>query len=103
MLHGYRRPDYIKNARGQTVKWTKPKARRPAVERFFDRLDYVGECWVYRGCEQFWINDYVVLSPWRFSYEIHSGSLAPKHARFIWWCGRPKCCNPEHLFLTHNS
>ncbi len=101
---GVRRPEYQKNARGVTVKITKEKDRRPAVERFFDYIEYLGECWKYKqGEDQIWVNDKVIISPWRFSYEIHNGVLAPKHARFTWTCKTPKCCNPEHLFLTRNS
>ncbi len=100
---GVRRPEYKKNARGVTVKVAKPKDRRPAVERFFEHIEYAGECWIFTGAVQFWVNDDVVISPWRFSYEIHDGSLAPPHARFGRKCKTPKCCNPEHLLLTRNS
>ncbi len=99
MLHGYRHNEIIRNARGQLVKAIKQKDRKPAVERFFDALEYRGDCWIYHGSEQFWVTDDVVISPWRFSYEIHAGQLAPKHARFGRTCQTPKCCNPDHLQL----
>ena len=101
---GYRKPEYKINARGMTVKETKDKDRRPAVERFFEHIEYVGKCWIYKqGEDQIWVNEKVIISPWKFSYEIHNSVLAPLHARFRRTCKTPKCCNPDHLFLTQNS
>lgn len=96
---GWRKPEYRTNARGMIVKDIRQRERIPAVQRFFDHIEYVGECWRYTGSKQFWVTDDVVISPWRFSYEVHNGTLAPKGARFKWKCGNVGCCNPEHIIL----
>lgn len=92
------------NARGMTVKDIKPKDRRPALERFEEKIERIGECWLYNGGEdQIWIRDGLTIAPWRFAYEVYNGVLAPKHARFRWRCGNVGCCNWEHISLRNEK
>lgn len=92
----------IDNRTGVHVKrHQRQKDTRPAYERFFEKIKEIGDCWIW-NCEsyQFWVNEQIVMSPWRFSYEHHGGFAAPPHARFAWTCKTPKCCNPEHIILN---
>src|SRR5262245_46589438 len=96
---GWKRPEHRINSRGMIVKAIRLKDRRPALERFFEKLEYLGECWLYRGGNQIWVNDDIIISPWRFSFEVHHGVLVAPHARFGWTCETAGCCNWEHLYV----
>lgn len=96
----WRKPEYRRNRDGVIVRDVKEKERKPAVERLYAHIKEIDECWIYKGgAEQIEITPGVVMSPWRFIYEVHHGKPVPKHARFGRTCETPKCCRPGHLFV----
>lgn len=98
---GERRPDKMLNASGLIVRYHAPHPTRSAIERFFDRIEEVetaaGVCWRWLASDQFWVRGQIVISPWRYSYELLIGAHVPRGANFRWLCSTPRCCQPEHL------
>lgn len=95
------RPDTITNEQGIVVRYHAPHPVKPTIERFFDQIVEVevnGEtCWQWQASEQFWVRGSIVISPWRYSYELLVGRKIPPGANFRWLCNTPRCVQPEHL------
>jgi hypothetical protein len=80
-----------------------PKAR-PLAERFWEKVDKSGECWLWTGALA--SNGYGRITPvtgvsagaHRVSYELHNGPI-PKGMMVMHSCDVPSCVNPDHLSL----
>lgn len=75
----------------------------PIEQRFWNRLDYSGECWIWTGSKK--SDGYGAvevnrksMSAHRIAYELTYGPI-PKGMLVCHHCDNPSCCNPSHLFL----
>lgn len=76
------------------------------LERFWNKVDKSGECWIWTGGDtgnglfygKFWDGNRKVLAH-RFSYMIHHGDI-PEKMEVDHDCRVPKCVHPEHLLLA---
>jgi hypothetical protein len=67
----YRRPDYMTNAHGQTVRYHAPHPVTPATERFMALVRIVPnaddlDCWQWHGGDTFRVDEQTVTTPQRF-------------------------------------
>jgi hypothetical protein len=74
----YRKPDFMLNAKGQTVRFHVPHPIVPAVERFMALVrsvacadDAEDDCWQWIGGDTFRVDDLTVTTPQRFIYVVH--------------------------------
>src|SRR5262245_43371858 len=78
----YRRPDYMLNKQGQTVRFHVPHPTTPAVERFIAMTERVlirdDYCVIWRGGDTFRVDDDLVTTPARFYWEIMTGERLNK-------------------------
>lgn len=95
MLEGYRKPDYIQNRFGQTVKAHVDYPRTDAAERFRKKTERVliGDdyCVVWRGGETFRIDDDKVTTPARYYYEAICGETLTKGVPLVQTCTTARC------------
>ena len=80
----------------------------PLVERFWEKVNKAGECWVWLGSKtkngygQIWNNGKVEYAH-RVSFEIHKGDI-PSGLEIDHLCENPSCVNPDHLeTVTHSE
>lgn len=97
-------PDnYTHNAAGHMVRQQAARERRGAVERFFDHIteqdsELPEPCWIWTASELFRVNDFTLMRPWRFIYELMECRRVPAGAGWSWMCGNQgRCCQPGHL------
>lgn len=97
-------PDGLRvNAHGFLVRQQKHRERRGAVERFFDHIqeqasDLPEPCWIWTRSELFRVDDFTLMRPWRFIYELMEGRRVPAGAGWTWRCeNQGRCCQPDHL------
>lgn len=72
------------------------------IERFWDKVDKSGECWVWTaslrhgGYGQFNTGNGQIVRAHRFAYELLVGPI-PEELCLDHLCRNRKCVNPEHL------
>lgn len=82
-----------------------------AVERFWEKVDKRGACWLWLGtyttrgnyasfCAKY--QGVTFYRGHRFSWHIHNGPI-PKGKFVLHKCDNPWCTNPEHLWLGDND
>ena len=82
--------------------------KRPAVERWREGYDVVGECWVWRGVPSakgycyFRDDRGVKVVVHRFAYENTIGPI-PTGLLIDHLCRNRACCNPAHLEAVTNT
>ena len=78
---------------------------RPITERFWEKVDKSGECWIWTAARQkFGYGKFAVakggpfVCAHRFSYEDQVGPI-PEGMLVLHHCDNPPCVRPSHLFL----
>ena len=84
------------------------RAARPLAERFWEKVDMSGDCWLwtgardkqgrgkFRGGRKTEGTARTVLAP-RVAYELERGPAGDLFV--LHTCDNPTCCRPAHLFL----
>lgn len=76
--------------------------KRPAEDRFWEKVDRSGACWIWTastrgdGYGAFQVETHRQISAHRFSYELHHGPI-PAGMVVMHSCDIPRCVNPDHL------
>src|SRR5262245_35973748 len=95
----YRRPDYMINAQGRTVRFHAPHPITPAIERFFALVRKIDvdddECWIVEG-DTFRVDDLIVTTPARFIWQEVTGEKLLRGDVLYQTCKTPRCCRPAH-------
>lgn len=83
-----------------------PWNKKPIEERFWNRVDKTGECWLWTGSAGKGRNAYGTVSAWdhktwpahRVAWTLASGPI-PDGMLVCHRCDTPRCVRPDHLFL----
>jgi hypothetical protein len=77
---------------------------RPVAERFWEKVDKSGDCWVWTASKQpAGYGKFVVtkgsspVNAHRLSYELEVGPI-PNGMQILHRCDNPSCVRPSHLF-----
>jgi hypothetical protein len=103
----YRRPDYMTNAQGRTVRFHAPHPKKAVIRRFFAMTKHVvvtpgDPCLVWTGGDTFRVDDDTVTTPARFYWETMRGKLedGDKLRRA---CKTPHCVKHKKLCKAKES
>lgn len=95
----YRRPDYMLNAQGQTVRFHAPHPITPAIDRLLGMIRKVeiagDECWIV-DAETFRVDELTVTTPARFLYQETTGEKLRRGESLRQTCKTPRCARPAH-------
>jgi hypothetical protein len=82
-----------------------PIQPRPIAERFWEKVDRTGDCWLWTGSGDRYghvrLNGKIVQAH-RVAWELTNGPI-PEGLQCLHTCDRPLCVNPEHLWLGTRS
>jgi hypothetical protein len=97
----YRRPDFMTNKQGQTVRYHAPHPTTPALDRFFKltkRVKVDGEeCIVWTGGDTFRVDDDTITTPARFYWEAMKGEKLGEKDKLRRGCYTPRCVKHKRL------
>jgi hypothetical protein len=100
----YRRPDFMTNAQGLTVRFHVPYPVTEAAERFMKKVRKVElddeECWQWTGGETFRVDEVKVTTPARFIYQEATGEKLKRGEEVRQICKTPRCVRPAHREKT---
>src|SRR5262245_47477081 len=96
----YRRPDFMTNAQGMTVRFHVPYPITPAAERFMGhvrKIEIEGEeCWQWSGGDTFRVDEVKVTTPARFIYQEATGERLKRGEELRQVCKTPRYVRPAH-------
>jgi hypothetical protein len=97
----YRRPDYMINAQGRTVRFHVTHAIVPAIERFMAFVEIVSgaddlDCWQWLGSDTFRVDEETVTTPARFIWRETTGKMLSDREALYQTCKTPWCCRLAH-------
>lgn len=82
-----------------------PRKLRPVADRFWEKVDKSGECWLWIGAKSSpWLYGNLLISgrkyrlAHRISWELTYGSI-PDGLCVLHHCDNPSCVRPSHLWL----
>jgi hypothetical protein len=94
----YRRPDFMTNAQGQTVRQHCPHPTKPVIRRFFAMTQHVeiregDPCLVWKGGDTFKVDadTNTVTTPARFYWEWATGEKLKDGEVLYRTCKTPRC------------
>lgn len=91
----YRRPDFMTNKHGQTVRYHAPHRTKAAMDRFFahtKRVRIGGEdCVVWTGGDTFRVDDDTVTTPARFYWDAMKDEKLGDNDVLCRGCKTPHC------------
>jgi len=91
----YRRPDFMTNKHGQTVRYHAPHPTTPALDRFFaltKQVEYGDDvCIVWTGGDTFRVDDDTITTPARFYWEQMKGEKLGEKDKLRRACYTPRC------------
>lgn len=97
----YRRPDYMTNAQGKTVRYHAPHPKKAAMRRFFAKTQHVrvgdDHCLVWTGGTTFRVDDETVTTPARFYWETYKGEKLEDGDKLRRACKTPRCVKHKKL------
>jgi hypothetical protein len=95
----YRKPDYMINGDGRTVRFHVPHPITPAIERLLTMIRKVeidgDECWVVEG-KTFRVDEEMVTTPARFMYQEATGEKLRPGDALRQTCKTPRFVRPAH-------
>ncbi len=84
----------------------KQHKRRPLEERFWEKVDASGECWLWLGCTTPLgygrITRGAAVDGSEYAHRVAwslANGLIPEKKQVLHRCDTRSCCNPEHLYL----
>lgn len=85
-----------------------PKPARPAADRFWEKVDQAGECWLWtgfvnpNGYGQFAESRRKPRYAHRTAWELTNGAI-PKHLQIDHLCKNRRCVRPAHMELVSSA
>jgi len=93
----YRRPDFMQNKHGETVRFHAPHPVKAAIDRFFKLTKRVENCVVWQGGDTFRVDDDTVTTPARFYWETMKGEKLGEKDKLRRGCKTPRCVKHKKL------
>lgn len=92
----FRRPDFMTNKHGQTVRYHAPHPTKVPMRRFFAMCKHVENrkgdpCLVWQGGDTFRVDDDTVTTPARFYWEYFKGEKLGAGDKLRRACKTPRC------------
>jgi len=99
----YRRPDFMTNKRGETVRFHAPHPTKAPMRRFFAMCEAWAAdkksdpCLVWKGGDTFRVDDDTVTTPARFYWEVYKGEKLEDGDKLRRDCKTPRCVKHKKL------